>query len=121
MAKRGGLGRGLGAILDEIGSSYETQYNETIVEEESSDLVAEIDIDTIEPNPYQPRKHFDKERLHELSDSIVKHGLLQPIVVIYHDNRYILIAGERRLRASKLANLSSIKAIVANIELDELT
>ncbi len=119
-SKKGGLGRGLGAILDEIGSSYETQLNDTSIEDNKEDIIAEIDIDTIEPNPYQPRKHFDKQKLQELSRSIVKHGLLQPIVVISRDDGYILIAGERRLRASKLANLTTIKAIIADIKLDEI-
>jgi len=120
MAKKSGLGRGLGDILDEIGSTYETQYDEAIEEIEANEIVAEIDIDSIEPNPYQPRKHFDEDKLKELSDSIKQHGLLQPIVVISHEDRYILIAGERRLRASKLAKFETIKAIVAQIELDEL-
>jgi ParB family chromosome partitioning protein len=120
MAKKSGLGRGLGAILDDISSTYENQFNETIGDKELADRVAELDINAIEPNPYQPRKHFDSEKLQELSDSILKHGLLQPIVVISHEDRYILIAGERRLRASKLANLEKIKAIIADVELDEL-
>ena len=120
MAKKSGLGRGLGAILDEIGSTYESQFNEAVKDDNSGDLIAELDINLIEPNPYQPRKKFDEERLQELSSSIKEHGLLQPIVVINHDDRYILIAGERRLRASKLASLDKIKAIVADIELDEL-
>ena len=119
MAKKSGLGRGLGDILDEIGSTYDTQLN-SLEEEELGDLVAELDIDLIEPNPYQPRKYFDPKKLEELSQSIKQHGLLQPIVVINHEGRYILIAGERRLRASKLANLKTIKAIVAQIDLDEL-
>jgi ParB family chromosome partitioning protein len=59
---------------------------------------------------------FDKEKLQELADSIQSHGLLQPIVVIQKDERYILIAGERRLRASKLAKLENIKAIVADVD-----
>ena len=119
MAKKSGLGRGLGDILDEIGSTYDTELN-SLEEEELGELVAELDIDSIEPNPYQPRKHFDPQKLEELSQSIKQHGLLQPIVVINHEGRYILIAGERRLRASKLANLKTIKAIVAQIDLDEL-
>ena len=119
MAKTG-LGRGLGDILEEIGSSYESQYNEVVQQESQADVVQELDIESIDPNPYQPRKYFDEEKLKELSDSIKHHGLLQPIVVIEHDNRYILIAGERRLRASKLANLEKIKAIIASVELDEL-
>jgi len=120
MAKKSGLGRGLGDILDEIGSTYENQYSEAVDEGEAVDHIAEIDINEIEPNPYQPRKHFDLEKLQELSNSIKQHGLLQPIVVINHEGRYILIAGERRLRASKLAKLDTIKAIIAQIELDEL-
>ncbi len=119
MAKKSGLGRGLGDILDEIGSTYDTELN-SLEEEELGELVAELDIDLIEPNPYQPRKYFDPKKLEELSQSIKQHGLLQPIVVINHEGRYILIAGERRLRASKLANLKTIKAIVAQIDLDEL-
>ncbi len=118
MAK-GGLGRGLGDILEEIGSTYESQFNEA-VEEPKGESIAELDIESIDPNPYQPRKHFDEGKLKELSESIKYHGLLQPIVVIAHEDRYILIAGERRLRASKLANFETIKAIIASVELDEL-
>ena len=120
MAKKGGLGRGLGDILEDIGSNYESQFNEVIETEISGDLVVDLDVELIDPNPYQPRKHFDKEKLQELSDSIKRHGLLQPIVVISVDDRYILIAGERRLRASKLAKLDTIKAIVAQVDLDEI-
>jgi len=120
MAKKGGLGRGLGDILEDIGSNYESQFNEVIESSDSGDSVAEIDVSLIDPNPYQPRKHFDEDRLNELSDSIKRHGLLQPIVVIAVDDRYILIAGERRLRATKLANIDKIKAIIAQIDLDEI-
>ena len=119
MAKSG-LGRGLGDILEEIGSTYESQFNEAVEELPQGDIVAELDIESIDPNPYQPRKNFDQEKLQELADSIKHHGLLQPVVVIEHENRYILIAGERRLRASKLADLETIKAIIADVELDEL-
>ena len=120
MAKKSGLGRGLGDILEDIGSNYESQFNEVIESDSASEMVAEIDVDLIDPNPYQPRKHFDQAKLEELSSSIKRHGLLQPIVVIAVDDRYILIAGERRLRATKLAGLESIKAIIAQIDLDEI-
>ena len=120
MAKKGGLGRGLGDILEDIGLNYESQFNEVIESNNSVESVAEIDVGLIDPNPYQPRKHFDEKKLQELSDSIKRHGLLQPIVVISVDDRYILIAGERRLRATKLARLDTIKAIVAQIDLDEI-
>ncbi len=120
MAKKSALGRGLGDILSDIGSSYESQFNE-VLEDDKSGIVDELDINLIDPNPYQPRKEFNQERLQELSESIKKHGLLQPIVVIEHEDRYILIAGERRLRASKLAGLETIKAIIADVDiLDEI-
>jgi ParB family chromosome partitioning protein len=112
MAKNTGLGRGLSAILDDV----EDAYRQSVGDEESSVLVKDIALEDIVPNPYQPRKYFDEEALKDLSDSILKHGLLQPIVVIKKDHNYIIIAGERRFRASKLANLPTIKAIVADIE-----
>ncbi|QCD50234.1 MULTISPECIES: ParB/RepB/Spo0J family partition protein [Campylobacter] len=82
----------------------------------SSDVVEEIDVAKISPNPYQPRKNFDEEALKELAQSIKRHGLIQPIIVIRKDGGYMLIAGERRFRATKLLNESKIKAIVANLE-----
>jgi ParB family transcriptional regulator, chromosome partitioning protein len=103
------LGRGLSEILSEVEAAYENNIDNT-------NLVKEIELDKIEPNPYQPRKIFDEEKLAELSRSIVSHGLLQPVVVVKKGNKYILIAGERRFRASKLANLSTIKAIIVDID-----
>ncbi|ALV65503.1 ParB/RepB/Spo0J family partition protein [Campylobacter fetus] len=102
------LGRGLSAILEDVENAYDKELNR--------DLIADIDIDKIIPNPFQPRKHFDQEALVELSASIEKHGLIQPIIVIKKGNGYTLIAGERRLRATKLLGKDSIKAIVANLE-----
>ncbi|EFU4396678.1 ParB/RepB/Spo0J family partition protein [Campylobacter fetus] len=102
------LGRGLSAILEDVENAYDKELNR--------DLISDIDIDKIIPNPFQPRKHFDQESLSELSASIEKHGLIQPIIVIKKGNGYTLIAGERRLRATKLLGKDSIKAIVANLE-----
>lgn len=82
----------------------------------SSDRVEEIEISLITPNPYQPRKHFDAEALKELSESIKRHGLIQPIIVIRKGDGYMLIAGERRYRATKLLGETKIKAIVADLE-----
>lgn len=110
--KKMALGRGLDDLLGEVESAYE--HNLTI---KDSDLtVGDIDIDKIDVNPYQPRKIFDEEKLDELSQSIKKHGILQPIIISKREDRYLLIAGERRLRASKLANLDAIKAITMDIE-----
>jgi ParB family chromosome partitioning protein len=116
------LGRGLGEILSEVEEAYEKEDLSSI---DSSELeaqgarVEELPVKSISPNPFQPRKHFDEAALKELSSSIKEHGLLQPIVVIEKENGYLLIAGERRLRAHKLAKLSKIKAIVANVNIDE--
>jgi len=99
------LGRGLDALLGEIDEAYEnegTQY----------DTILEIPLKDIRPNPFQPRKSFNEEALHELSESIKNDGLLQPVVVTEDIDGYVLIAGERRFRASKLAKLKTIRAVV---------
>ncbi len=113
MAKKK-LGRGLNAILQEVEKAYENNLSD------DSDLVLEIDIDLIKPNPLQPRKTFNENSLIELANSIKEHGVLQPILIYEDDNGYFLIAGERRLRASKLAKMQTIKAIVVDIQMDKL-
>lgn len=115
MAKKGGLGRGLEAILGDVELAYKAELNEG-----NSDMVKDIDLDLIVENPYQPRKNFDETALRELSESIKRHGLIQPIIVIEKDGGYMLIAGERRFRATKLLGESKIKAIVADIESQSL-
>jgi len=109
------LGRGLGELLGEIESAYDDNIGR-----DTSNKTNEILISSIIINPHQPRKIFNQEKLNELSKSIVSHGLLQPIVVTKRDDDYILIAGERRLRASKLANLTKIKANIIDISDDKL-
>lgn len=111
------LGRGLGAILEEVSQAYDNEVGTTNIS--PPDHIRHIDVDEITPNPYQPRKTFEKEALLELSESIKRHGLLQPIVVIEKDDGYLLVAGERRLRAHKLAELDTIKCIVADVNIDE--
>ena len=115
MAKKGGLGRGLGAILEDVEFAYKAELSEG-----NSDIVKDIDLDLIVENPYQPRKTFDETALKELSESIKRHGLIQPIIVIKKDGGYMLIAGERRFRATKLLGEAKIKAIVADIESQSL-
>jgi ParB family chromosome partitioning protein len=82
--------------------------------------VINVDISLIKSNPYQPRKDFNKEKLQELSNSIEKHGLLQPIVITRDADKYILIAGERRLKASKMANIDTINATILDVENSKL-
>lgn len=113
MAKASALGRGLGALLSEIEEAYDNELPK-------KGGVEEIAVAKIRPNPYQPRKHFDAESLAELSESIKTHGLLQPIVVKEDLDGYILIAGERRLRASKLAKNKTIKAIVVSVSDEQM-
>jgi len=108
------LGRGLGELLGEIETAYE---NNNISKKNE---ILEIDVNNIEPNPYQPRKIFNEDKIKELSQSIEKNGLLQPIVVTKNSGTYLLIAGERRLRATKLANLSTIKAVVIDVDNNKL-
>ena len=116
------LGRGLGEILEEVGQAYEVelQNDAALADSSIAEHVEELPIDRIDPNPYQPRKHFDEARLEELAASIREHGLLQPVVVVPRGDRYLLVAGERRLRAHKLAKLATIRAIVADVDFDEL-
>ena len=119
MKKKSGLGKGLAALLHDI------NHEENFLEEQDANLVREpvavskvgdgidqIPIDDIIPNPDQPRKKFDETALLELSDSIRIHGVIQPIVVTPKDGKYMIIAGERRYRASKLAKLTTMPAVV---------
>jgi len=114
LSARKAIGRGLGAILGEVESAYENSMSM------DSDLVQEVAIKDISPNPLQPRKQFSIDSLNELADSIKTYGLLQPIIIYEDNGRYVLIAGERRLRASKIAGLEYIKAIVADIDQKKL-
>jgi ParB family chromosome partitioning protein len=104
------LGRGLGELLGEIDHAYDNENNI------SPDVIEDIDIDLIIPNPNQPRTVFDESKIKELGNSIKEYGLLQPINVTRDGSRYILIAGERRLRATKLIKQTKIKAIVINVD-----
>lgn len=110
MSKNKGLGRGLDAIF--LDNSFPEEDNT------KSERLS-VSISMIDVNPGQPRKSFDSEALAELADSIAANGLLQPILVRKINDRYEIIAGERRFRASKLAGLNEIPVIV--VEADDLT
>ena len=111
--KNKALGRGLGALLGEIEKAYDNEVPDT-------DSVLEIPLKSIQPNPYQPRKTFNEESLLELGESIKNDGLLQPIVVIADIDGYTLVSGERRLRASKLMKLKTIRAICMKVDDDRM-
>lgn len=116
MAKDKGarLGKGLEAIF---GESLNDVLEEIQHNEKYTNGKLEIDIEDIKPNPYQPRKKFDDNKIKELSESIKLHGVFTPIIVKKAVSGYELIAGERRLRASKLASLKKIPAVI--VEFDE--
>ena len=103
------LGRGLGELLGEIETAYEN--NNT-----NNNDILEIEISKIKLHPYQPRKIFNEEKLNELSSSIITNGLLQPIVVTRDADNFLLIAGERRLKATKMAEKNTIKALIIDVE-----
>lgn len=103
MAKKSGLGHGLGALISEANA------------ESGSSPESMLPIDQIATNPLQPRKKFDDEELAELSDSIQQHGVLQPILVRKHGTKYEIVAGERRYQASKLAGLTEIPVCIKEI------
>ena len=106
-----GLGKGLDALFPGIGVS----------QEESSGNLLECDVDKIQPNPYQPRRNFPENEMVELADSVKVQGILQPLLVRESlSDGYELIAGERRLRAAKMAGLFKVPIIIKNIGDNEL-
>ena len=109
-----GLGKGFAALLADTEEDYGKFSYESLGEEGEAikNSVIEIEIEKIEANPNQPRKNFDETALRELADSIALHGVIMPIVVNKKGNKYMIIAGERRWRASKLAGKKSVPAIV---------
>ncbi|WP_062307063.1 ParB/RepB/Spo0J family partition protein [Alicyclobacillus sendaiensis] len=102
MAKRG-LGRGLDALIPQLNVSDEDQ-------------IVQIDIRDLRPNPYQPRRTFNEEKLQELCDSIREHGILQPLIVRRSQVKgFDIVAGERRYRAAKMAGLQVVPAVVRDL------
>ena len=110
MEKKNKLGKGLGALISS------NQSNKL------DDQISKIKIVSISPNPAQPRKKFNEDDIQELAESIKNHGVLQPIIIRNNPNNqseYLLIAGERRLRASKMAWLEKIPAIIKKVDAQE--
>ena len=103
--KQRGLGRGLGALIDDFAGS------------EEQGAVTKLPLQKVEPNPNQPRKQFDEEQLQALADSIAEHGLLQPLAVRDMGGYYQIIAGERRWRACRMAGIDEVPVVI--IEADE--
>ncbi|MCF6277572.1 MAG: ParB/RepB/Spo0J family partition protein [Anaerolineales bacterium] len=109
MAKRTGLGKGLDALIPGGQPSRLAGVS-------GEAGIKEVDVQTITPNPHQPRTHFDPNELQELADSILEHGVIQPLIVTANGNgQYTLIAGERRLKASKEAGLPTVPVVIRNV------
>ena len=109
--------RALGMGLEQLFNNENLDLNsieKQIYEESSSEEIVELSLDELRPNPYQPRKKFDEEKIRELADSIKEHGVFQPIIVKKSIKGYEIIAGERRYRASKLAGKEKVPAIIRN-------
>lgn len=110
--KRRALGKGLEELFNNEQINF-NQIEEKILDSTSVDEIIELPIDELRPNPYQPRKVFDEEKLQELADSIREHGIFQPIIVKRSSIKgYEIIAGERRVKACKILGLEKIPAIV---------
>ncbi len=110
--KKRGLGKGLGALLENSETDITSRYA-TNEEPKVAGAISSIPVANIEANPFQPRTNFDKEALIELSDSIKEHGIIQPVTVrkLGYD-KYQLISGERRFKASQIAGLTEIPAYI---------
>ncbi len=108
-AQKTGLGRGLDALLDPYSASVEEQ-------EKSGAGILTVSVRDIDTNALQPRKQFEETSLNELAESIRVHGIVQPLIVKKKGSRYMIIAGERRFRAARLAGLSEVPVLVADYD-----
>lgn len=117
--KKKALGRGLEELFSTEVLDFDT-FENNIMENATTNEIQDIPVNDIRPNPYQPRKSFNEDALRELASSIKNHGVFQPIIVKKGIRGYDLIAGERRLRASKIAGMDKIPAIVKEFSDDEM-
>ena len=117
--KRRALGMGLEQLFNTEVLDFD-QVEKEIIKETPKDQIINVSLDELMTNPYQPRKIFDEDALKELSKSIKEHGVFQPIIIRKSVKGYNIIAGERRVKASKLAGLTTIPAIVKEFNDDEM-
>jgi ParB family chromosome partitioning protein len=119
-----GLGRGLGSLLGILNDDDEKEVKKTEEKTEiklpEGETIVELEIAKIDNNPNQPRKTFDPTALDELAQSIKLYGVIQPILVTPRGDRYLIVAGERRFRASKLAEKKTIPAIIKDLSESEV-
>ena len=118
METRKALGRGLEQLFND-NLDVET-IEQRILDEATNEDIIEVNISELRPNPYQPRKKFDEEALRDLAESIKEYGVFQPIIVKKSIKGYYIVAGERRVRASKMAGLETIPAIPRDFTDDQM-
>lgn len=111
---KGGLGRGLGALIPDLNENIDKLKKGD--EGAAGEAVYDLPLADILPNPWQPRHEFDEEALTDLADSIRREGVLSPILVVRREGDTLLVSGERRLRAAKIAGLETIPAIVRQLD-----
>ena len=114
--KKRGLGRGFDSLIPVAISETEFEGSAALGGGLEGEVVREVDIDLVDPNPMQPRKNFEPEALEALAASIRVHGILQPLIVTRKGERYELIAGERRLRSAKIAGLDRVPVLARSID-----
>lgn len=112
MAKKFGLGKGLGALIPEDNNIKE--------EKNENGGIINIELKDIKANKKQPRKFFDNNKLNELAESVKEHGIIQPLILKKEENGYSIIAGERRYRAAKIAELTEVPALIMDISDEKL-
>lgn len=121
MPKKKALSRGLGAIFNDGSNGADLQEAINAIEKKSDDFDHEmVSIDEIRPNPYQPRKYFDQEKLEELASSIKEHGIFQPLLLKKSIQGFDIVAGERRYKAAIMAGLHEVPAILVDISDDQM-
>ena len=119
--KKNGLGKGLDSLItNKVNSKTETTEKQTGKKNEKAVEGVFVNINKVEPNREQPRKNFDEDALLELAESIKQFGVLQPLLVQQKDDYYEIIAGERRWRAAKLANVKEVPVIIKNLSDQEV-
>lgn len=118
MGRKGGLGKGLDILIPQGVLKEETAEEKKNSTHETADFMVKISL--VEPNKEQPRKAFDETALAELADSIKQYGVIQPLVVVKKDDHYVIVTGERRWRAAKLAGLKTVPVVVKNLSEQEI-
>ena len=111
MARKKGLGRGLGALIPE-----ESQLDRLLESRLEGEMVEYVNLDNIKPNPKNARKTYKEKELNELAESILIYGIIQPIVLTKKEDYYEIVAGERRFRAAQIAKLKEVPAIIKDLE-----